>query len=727
MNNKQETFITGYGVLCAAGENRQAMLTCIKKNRTGIGRIHRFDTQGLAHNVGALAVNFEAYVADNYEMDLASQYAIHAVEEALTHADLVLGEVDNTRVAFILGNANCGMFSLIESIKGKHQKGFKFYPPHQIATDVSRHFGIQGPIMTFTSACTASSSAIAFAKQLIENDQADVVIAGGADALSELVYGGFQSVQSLSPEPCAPYSEKMGLSLGEGAGFLIFESAQHINKRGGAARYQLLATGSSLDAHHATAPNPEGDGVRRALLQTLSFAPVTASNIEYINSHGTGTPANDGAELNGIQTAIGTQAMQKAWVSSSKSYFGHTLGAAGAVELISTLVSQDDGLLPATLGVDSVRPCCKDYQLVTNQPKSHTVDVFAVTNSAFGGHNTSMLLSHQEKPIPSQSLQPVYLLTATSLCDERVYFARENKTDGFSEFNLKKQFPSLFQRRTPNVTQFALGACQFALQDSELDLTQLPLAEFAAYYANPIGSSETLNKNLASFCEGIAELKSTHFPNTVVNATLGQLALGFGFKNSATCVSDLGNDFLHALWSATLDMREGRSRYAMVCGSQDDTALSKQVWAAHQFNADIGHFASAALLATSAVLPAGYQPLAEIIEFIQINDTQQPNSLDKLLKAHARKLSRVGNIVLSAHHDSAFGAIAASLDCHLPQAQLIKYQPQCVPRHSTELAVQALMHALNTPTNNTELDQTLLLSVNLAGSMTGCILRTVRK
>lgn len=208
MNNKQKTFITGYGVLCAAGENRQAMLTCIKQNRTGIGRIHRFDTQGLAHNVGALAVNFETYVADNYEMDLASQYAIHAVEEALTHADLVLSEVDNTRVAFILGNANCGMFSLIESIKGKHQKGFKLYPPHQIATDVSRHFGIQGPIMTFTSACTASSSAIAFAKQLIENDQADVVIAGGADALSELVYGGFQSVQSLSPEPCAPYSEK---------------------------------------------------------------------------------------------------------------------------------------------------------------------------------------------------------------------------------------------------------------------------------------------------------------------------------------------------------------------------------------------------------------------------------------------------------------------------------------------------------------------------------------
>lgn len=208
MNNKQQTFITGYGVLCAAGENRKALLTSIKENRTGIDRINRFDTQGLTHNVGALAINYENHSAEHFDMDLASQYAIHAVTEALEHANLALTEMDSTRVAFILGNANCGMFSLMESLKGQHQLGFKFYPPHQIATDVSRHFDIQGPVMTFTSACTASSSAIAFAKQLIENDQADVVIAGGADALSELVYGGFQSVQSLSPEPCAPYSEK---------------------------------------------------------------------------------------------------------------------------------------------------------------------------------------------------------------------------------------------------------------------------------------------------------------------------------------------------------------------------------------------------------------------------------------------------------------------------------------------------------------------------------------
>ncbi|MEJ6474891.1 beta-ketoacyl-[acyl-carrier-protein] synthase family protein [Pseudoalteromonas piscicida] len=727
MNNKQQTFITGYGVLCAAGDNRQALLTSIKQSRTGINRIDRFDTQGLAHNVGALAINFETHTTDNFEMDLASQYAIHAVEEALTHAELALSQVESTRVAFILGNANCGMFSLMESIKGQHQQGFKFYPPHQIATDVSRHFGIQGPVMTFTSACTASSSAIAFAKQLIENNQADVVIAGGADALSELVYGGFQSVQSLSPEPCAPYSEKMGLSLGEGAGFLVFESKQHVDKRSATARYQLLATGSSLDAHHATAPNPEGDGVRRAFLQTLSYAPVAASSIEYINSHGTGTPANDGAELNGIKAAIGAEAMQATLVSSSKSYFGHTLGAAGAVELISTLVSQDDGLLPATLGVDSVRSCCQEYQLVANQPKPHVADVFAVTNSAFGGHNTSMLLSRQEKTLSCATPQPVYLLAATSLSDEKVYSARQNKTDSFAEFNLKKQFPALFQRRTPSVAQFALGACQFALQDSELDITQLPLNEFAAYYANPIGSLETLDKNLASFSEGIAELKSTHFPNTVVNATLGQLALGFGFKNSATCVSDLGNDFLHALWSASFDMREGRSQYAMVCSSQDDTALSQQVWAAHQFKADIGHFAGAALLATAEVIPTGYQALAELVDFIYINDVNDHKALDRLLATHTRALSKVGNVVLSTQHDDAFATIAASLDGHLPQAQLIKYQPSTASLHSTELAVQALMHALNTPTNSTELDQTLLLSVNLAGSMTGCILRTVRK
>ncbi|WP_440055549.1 beta-ketoacyl synthase N-terminal-like domain-containing protein [Pseudoalteromonas sp. T1lg65] len=725
-NHVTKTIVTGYGVICAAGKDCQSLLESIKNKKTGINHINRFNTDGLPHNVGAIVSGFENTNATELDKDLAAVYAIEAINEALQKAQLDLTAVPSTRIALTLGNANCGMFSLMASINQGYDLALMHFPPHQITMSICRHFNICGPVMTFTSACTASSSAIAFAKQLIENGQADVVIAGGADALSELVYGGFQSVQSLSDTPCSPYGTNMGLSLGEGAGFLILEAEHHAHARGVKGRYQLLATGSSLDAHHATAPNPEGDGVRRAFEQTLSYSPVPNTDIRYINSHGTGTPANDGAELNGISNAIGAETMAEIKVSSSKAYFGHTLGAAGAIELISTLVAQEQGLLPATLHVDEIRECCQAFDIVKNDPIELTADVFAVTNSAFGGHNTSMILSQQTVEQPAITKHKVYLLGASMLNEQSLTTCRQIEQQRFTRFELKRQCPELYQRRMPNVAQFALGACHYALEDSHLEFSADERSKFGAYYANPTGSLETLDKSLESYESGISELKSTHFPNTVVNATLGQIAIGFGMKNSASCVSDLGNDLLQSLWSASYDMREGRCEYAIACCSQDDTELSQQIWQTVSFPSKLGNFATCAVLSNGEGLPDGYQPIAEFIDFIQISNVSDEQYFDALLDQQSGMFSKIGCIVLANHLPEHSAKLLSAIDRHLPQAELVQFEAQQELEHSSELAAEALFFAVNQQNSNPALDQTLLLSVNLAGCMTGCILRKVR-
>ncbi|MBQ4845089.1 beta-ketoacyl-[acyl-carrier-protein] synthase family protein [Pseudoalteromonas sp. MMG005] len=713
--------VTGYGVLCSIGESTSSLHQAMVAGLSGVGDIERFSTDGLVNRKGALVKQVENISGNHFEhQDLATHFAIQAIEEALEQAHLTCEQLMNVRVALCLGNANCGQYSFLNGIRNHQPERCQFFPPHHITESVRSHFNILGPTITFTSACTASSSAIAHGKRLIESDEVDIVIAGGTDALAELVYGGFHSVQSLSNDVCSPYDDKTGLSLGEGAGFIVLESATHAHNRHVDIKYRILATGSSLDGFHATAPNPEGAGVTRSFKQALKYSAITAEQLEYINSHGTGTPANDGSELNGITNAIGQELAQRVPISSSKSYFGHTLGAAGAIEFISSAVAIDNGFLPATLNGENIRPDCQGYNLIINDVKQQNTAHFAVTNSAFGGHNTTLIVSKnnvQSLPVPTHR---VFILGSAYLSDTTVLQSQSSEITLPNPFVLKDHFPKLFQRRMTTVSQFALGATAYALQDCNRTFTESEFDSFGAYFACSLGSADVLDKNINTlFTQGISELKSTVFPNTVVNATLGQLAITFGFKGSATCISDLGNDHLQALNLAYAHLREGRQAYGVVCSAEDINTISKTAFETAPIEPlNQGAYSCSLVLANETQLTPNDNPIAEVIKCLNITDSQNDAHCLTQLNTLQTQGVTIEDIYLTVLDDSHIPPLLTYLDKAFPQARITQNKPASV--------TCAIGPSIHQALQMNKSQYALVVSVNLTGALSACILKSLK-
>jgi 3-oxoacyl-[acyl-carrier-protein] synthase II len=256
---------------------------------------------------------------------------------------------------------------------------------------VSAALGALGPRLSPSTACSSGAIALAIAAHWIRAGAADVVIAGGADALARMTFTGFHALQALSPEPCKPFDlNRRGLSLGEGAGVLVLESEEHARRRGALALAEIAGAGMSCDASHPTAPHAEARGAVHALQGALASAGVAPDEIDYVNAHGTGTPQNDASETFALKRVLGEAAGRVA-VSSTKSLIGHLLGAAGAVEAIVTVLAIRDGYAPPTLHLNDDDPEC-DLDYVPRRGRRLLIRS-AISNSyGFGGNNCSLVL-----------------------------------------------------------------------------------------------------------------------------------------------------------------------------------------------------------------------------------------------------------------------------------------------------------------------------------------------
>ena len=251
---------------------------------------------------------------------LCRQFAMRAAEEAVCQARLTAGPPPH-RIGFVLGTS----------------LGDPDRDVHELAQDVVQNLDVAGPVITISTACSSSTSAIGIARDLLAMDAADAVITGGAAVLSPEVFAGFHALGVLSPGKCAPFSEPFGTTLGEGAGFLVLERSQSAFSRNAEPIATLAGYGLSADAHHETSPDPKGGGVYRAVRSALADASLQPSDVGYVNAHGSGTEANDPSEWRGIQRALGGEATVP--VSSTKGAIGHTQGAAGALEVIVTILT----------------------------------------------------------------------------------------------------------------------------------------------------------------------------------------------------------------------------------------------------------------------------------------------------------------------------------------------------------------------------------------------------
>lgn len=389
-NTREPVAITGLGAVTALGVGASALWEGLAAGVDGIRDVERFSTEGFqVHTAGMVRLPIDETIGRKGTAELALQFAIPAAKEALLSAGLGDLVPCATRVTLVFGTS-----------LATHPEGI-----HRLAEITGDAICAQGPRITISTACSSSANAIGYGRDLLLNGAADVVIAGGADALTEEIFAGFHNLGLLAPDKCAPFSEPPGTSLGEGAGFLVLERGEDAAKRGASPVGWVSGYGLSCDAYHATSPDPSGAGVARAARAALADAGLSASDINYVNAHGTGTETNDPAEWRAISTLLGERSLRVP-VSATKSVFGHGQGAAGVLEIIATLLAMQHGRIPQTLHHTRPRPRCPEDPVAQSTPRAHVVEHALCNSSAFGGANAIVVIDARDRRAPSRAVTP---------------------------------------------------------------------------------------------------------------------------------------------------------------------------------------------------------------------------------------------------------------------------------------------------------------------------------
>lgn len=410
---KNRVVITGMGTITPIGNDVNTFWNNSKEGKCGIDFITFFDTENFKSKVAGEVKDFNpADYLDKKEakrMDRYCQFAMVAAKEAMENSGLELDKIDRERIGVLVGSGIGGLTTIEKEVTTLNQKGPNRVSPlfipmaigNMAAGNIAIQYGLKGICTTVVTACATGTNAIGDAFRLIQHGDADIMVAGGAEAsITPVAIAGFSNLTALSNsnEPKAssiPFdANRSGFVMGEGAGVLILESLEHAQKRGAKIYAEIVGYGATCDAHHMTAPAPGGEGGARAMKLAIKDAGIEVNEVSYVNAHGTGTPLNDKYETAGIKTALGEHAY-KIPVSSTKSMTGHLLGAAGAIEGVICIKALEEGFVPPTIGYTTPDPEC-DLDCVPNVGRKAELK-YAMSNSlGFGGHNATILFKKWE-------------------------------------------------------------------------------------------------------------------------------------------------------------------------------------------------------------------------------------------------------------------------------------------------------------------------------------------
>ena len=409
--SRRRVVVTGLGCICPVGNTVAEAWANILAGQSGIGLITKFDTSDFSCKIAGEVKGFDlgAYMSakDARTMDTFIHFGVAAAAQAIADAGLPTGDALDeelaTRIACVIGSGIGGL-PLIENTHTEYtsrgpRRITPFFVPasiiNMVAGHVSMRFGFKGPNLAVVTACTTGLHCIGEAGRMIEYGDADVVVAGGTEAtISPLGVGGFAAMRALStrnddPEAASrPWDrDRDGFVLGEGAGVMVLEEYEHAKARGAKIYAELSGYGRSADAGHMTAPSM--DGPRRAMVNALRNAGMSADQVDYLNAHGTSTPLGDINETHAIKAALGDHA-KRIVVSSTKSMTGHLLGGAGGIESIFTVLALHDQKAPPTINLYHQDPEC-DLDYCANTARDMKIDVALKNNFGFGGTNGSLL------------------------------------------------------------------------------------------------------------------------------------------------------------------------------------------------------------------------------------------------------------------------------------------------------------------------------------------------
>ena len=414
---KRRVVVTGLGTVNPLGKTVEEYFNALDNGVSGAAPITRFDATEFNTRFACEVKDFDPlqYIErkEARKMDRYCQFAVVAADQAVADAAINLETIDKSRVGVIIGSGVGGIETMTNDVtdfvvNGSHPRFSPFLIPKMIADIaagfVSIKYGFMGPNFATVSACASSSHAIHCAYDLILLDEADMIVTGGAEAAVTIPgVGGFNSAKALSTRNDDPKTasrpfdkDRDGFVLGEGAGILILEEYEHAKARGAKIYAELKGCGISADAHHITAPHPEGLGAKAAMTTALKRAGVKPEEVDYINVHGTSTHLGDIAELIAIKEVFG-DAAYKLNISSTKSMTGHLLGAAGAVEAMACIHAINSGIIPPTINHFTDDPeIDPKLNLTFNVPQKRDVKVALSNTFGFGGHNSTMIFGKME-------------------------------------------------------------------------------------------------------------------------------------------------------------------------------------------------------------------------------------------------------------------------------------------------------------------------------------------
>jgi 3-oxoacyl-[acyl-carrier-protein] synthase II len=564
--------ITGLGAITALGNTRDTTWRRLITGECGIAKIRAWNTDNYATNIAGEIQDFDP--AQHFSgkrlrrLDRCHQLAIVASREALDDAGLRQDSVDPTRVGVIIGSSLGGMLSgqqfdreIVR--KGRYRGHILFnHPLHVCLDELTAEFGFLGPRSVISTACTASTIALGYAADVIRAGKADVVLSGGIDPLSEFSFAGFSSMKNVSPFPCAPFSEPIGLTTGEGAGMLVLEDMDRALARGARIYAELVHYALSADAYHPTSPDPTAQNQKRAMLDALRGGNIHVDEVNYVNAHGTGTSGNDQTETRVLSMVFGAR-VQEIPVSSVKGALGHTLGAAGGVEALVTALAVHHGVVPPTANFTTARDGCPlDY--VPNEGRKQPVTVAVSQNFAFGGNNAVLVLARHDRP----DLRPLQLasrrvvltglgvvsplgcgtadfLAALRACRNGIQSTPASKGSPFGPHQAGMVCGDTLARaiknrprRVDRLGLFTIAGSELALHDAGIRVTRENAERIGIIVGTafgPVQSCKIFHREVALDCPQKAN--PAIFPNTVVNAGAGLAAINLRVRGPNVAMS----------------------------------------------------------------------------------------------------------------------------------------------------------------------------------------------
>jgi len=617
--------VTGLGIITAAGCGVSAMWDALRTGRSGLGPLTLFSSPRYGrHQVGQVRENVDQLAGD-VRGSRSDKLAWIAAREALRQAGLAapLNSPRAERTGVLLGSTVAGMLGT-EEVVGRLLRGQprRFTPLryHECAsaTDLcARLMGARGPTATFSTACSAGALAIATAAGLIENDELDVALAGGADSLSRLTLNGFGSLLLLDPDGCLPFdAARAGISLGEGAAMLVLEAEETARARGARILARLSGWGASCDASHPTAPDPQGGGATAAMQQALERGGLSPGDIGFVIAHGTGTPDNDVMEARALRRVFGGAAPPFA---SVKRFFGHTLAASGAIQAVAAVQALREQAAPANLGFENM-----DAEIgmePAREFQSRPLEQVLSNSFGFGGNNVVLVFARADSPAAAVARgvrerpvgDPLYGKDGTygtadvrrrsqgiplavtgaglvcagghTVAGVRSALAAGGVTPSWLEcaapfalgrmrgyscgdFGAEEAIPAARRRRLGRLQQMALVAAKRCLPQG------LPAGLSPERVCAAIGTGLGCLGETAAFVEnmlnnGERAPLAGRFANSVHNACASQLAIEFNLRGLNSTSAHREISFEAALWHCASQLRQGRADFAMA-GAADE-------------------------------------------------------------------------------------------------------------------------------------------------------------